>query len=153
MHFKATRYTTSYRRWCNSVNGLPSSDKLPAALCGQKNHSRDDCHFRDANCYSCGKRGHIAPACKSTPEQKSSLKECPSRKSWKTAKMYRLDGERSHSSKDSSSDEYELHGIGKCSTEPVEVQMMINGKRLDMDVNTGTALSLSYQNQKESHFP
>ena len=57
-------------------------------------------------------------------------------------KTYRLDdGERSHSSEDSSSGDYELHHMGKSSTEPVQVQMIVNGKRLDMEVDTGAALS------------
>ena len=70
------------------------------------------------------------------------------------AKTYRLDdGERSHSSENSSSDEYELHHIRKCSWEPVQVQTMINGKRLDMEVDTGAALSLILESKRKAISP
>ncbi len=70
-----------------------------------------------------------------------------------SVKTYRLDDdEHSHSPEDASSDEYELHHIGKCSTEPVQVQLMVNGKRLDMELDMGAALSL-IRVKKESHFP
>ena len=122
-----------------------SGDLRPCRSCGRKNHSREDCRFRDANCYSCGKRGHIAPACKSAPFIKSR----------KTAKTFRLDdGKRSPSYEDSSSDEYELHRVGKCSTEPVQVKMVISGKRLDMEFDTDAALSLSHIGiEKKNRFP
>ena len=47
-----------------------TGDSRPCRSCGRQNQSREDCCFRDTTCYSCGKRGHIAPACKSTPTQK-----------------------------------------------------------------------------------
>ena len=97
---------------------------------------------------------HIAPACKSAPAQKFASKKGPSRKSGKTAKTYRLDDDkRSHSSEDSNSDEYELHHLGKRSSEPVQVQMIINGKRLDMEVDTGAALSLISESKRRAIFP
>ncbi len=131
-----------------------SGDLRPCLSCGRKNHLREDCRFRDATCYSCGKRGHIAPACKSAPGQKPSSKKGPSRKFRKSVKTYRLDDdEHSHSPEDASSDEYELHHIGKCSTEPVQVQMMVNGKRLDMELDTGAALTLISESKRKAIFP
>lgn len=32
--------------------------------CGKKNHSKDDCYFKDKTCNNCGKVGHITPVCK-----------------------------------------------------------------------------------------
>ena len=131
-----------------------TGDSRPCRSCGRQNHSREDCRFRDATCYSCGKRGHIAPACKSAPAQKFASKKGPSRKSGKTAKTYRLDDDkRSHSSEDSNSDEYELHHLGKRSSEPVQVQMIINGKG-SIWRSIRALLSLSHIGiKKKSHFP
>ena len=83
------------------------------------------------------------------------LKKSTSRKSYReTARTYRLDDDKlSRSSEDSSSDEYELHYMGKRSTEPVQVQMVINGKRLDMEVDTGAALSLISDAKRKAMFP
>lgn len=33
--------------------------------CGGSNHKPDDCRFREVNCHSCGKKGHIQRACRS----------------------------------------------------------------------------------------
>ena len=131
-----------------------SEDSRLCRSCGRKNHAREECRFRDATCYACGKRGHIAPACKSAPAQKVRSKKSNSRKSYReTAKTYRLDDKRSHSFEDSSSDEYELHHMGKRSTEPVQVQMTVNGKKLDMEVDTGAALSLISDSKRKAMFP
>ena len=43
--------------------------------------------------------------------------------------------------------------MGKRSTEPVQVQMIINGKRLDMEVDTGAALSLLLDAKRKAIFP
>ena len=132
-----------------------SENSRPCRNCGRTNHSREDCRFRDATCYACGKRGHIAPACKSAPAQKFLSKKGTSRKSYReTAKTHRLDDDKhSHSSEDSRSGEFELHFMGKSSTEPVQVQMMVNGKRLDMEVDTGAALSLISESTRKAIFP
>ena len=128
-----------------------------AAACGRKNHAREDFRFRDATCCSCSKWGHIGPACKSAPAQKFHSKKGTSSKSYReTDKTYQLDdNKRSHSSEDSSSDEYELHSMGKRSTEPVQVQMIIhnlNGNRLDMEVDTGAALSFISDSKRKAIF-
>ena len=119
------------------------------------NQSREYCRFRDVTWYACGKRGHIAPACKSAPAQKGIPRKGTPRKSYReTAKTYRLDDDkRSHSFEESSSDEYELHYMGKRSTEPVQVQMIINGKRLDMEADTGAALSLVLDAKRKAISP
>ena len=46
-----------------------------------------------------------------------------------------------------------VHYMEKRSTEPVQVQMMINGKRLDMEVDTGAALSLISESTRKAIFP
>ena len=146
---------------------IPRSEELRSCRsCGRTNHSREDCRFRDATCYACGKQGHIAPACKSAPAQKFLSKKGTSRKPYgKTAKTHRLeDEEHSHGSDDSSSGKFELHYMGKRSTEPVhymekrstepvQVQMRVNGKRLDMEVDTGAALSLISESTRKAIFP
>ena len=48
----------------------------------------------------------------------------------------------------SSSEEYQLHHVGIRSSDPVEIQVMVNGKQLKMEVDTGTALSIWKSNQK-----
>ena len=40
----------------------------PCSRCGKSNHNPKDCKFQDATCHACGKKGHIAPACRSNPK-------------------------------------------------------------------------------------
>ena len=42
----------------------------------------------------------------------------------------------------SSSEEYQLNQVGIHSSIPVEIQVMVNGKQLTMEVDTGAALSI-----------
>ncbi|XP_070592325.1 uncharacterized protein [Erythrolamprus reginae] len=50
---------------------------LPCSGC-RGNHSRHRCPFRDANCHRCGRRGHIAEACRaSLPEEAFSTQRAP----------------------------------------------------------------------------
>ena len=43
------------------------SASTPCFRCGKANHTPKDCKFRDATCHTCGKKGHIAPVCRSNP--------------------------------------------------------------------------------------
>ena len=38
-----------------------SEELRPCRSCGRTNHSREDCRFRGATCYACGKQGHTPP--------------------------------------------------------------------------------------------
>ena len=48
----------------NAVNRVAPQRK-PCYRCGRSSHDQKDCKFRDAECHNCGKRGHIAPVCRS----------------------------------------------------------------------------------------
>ena len=45
--------------------------------CG-RGHDAKTCKFREAECHKCGKTGHIAPVCRSTPKKPSSVSSPPS---------------------------------------------------------------------------
>jgi len=55
---------------------------------GCLNHGPVDCKFRDAQCHSCGKTGHIAPACRlrssESAHSKIEAKEDPQHSGWHT---------------------------------------------------------------------
>lgn len=45
-------------------------DRKPCASCGRKNHPRDKCYFREAECNFCKKKGHIEAACRSKQDKR-----------------------------------------------------------------------------------
>ena len=52
------------------------------------------------------------------------------------------DDHQSSDHENSSDDEYLLHKLGERSSDPIKVQMLLNGKKLDMVVDTGATLTL-----------
>ena len=116
------------------------SDSPRCYRCGHTNHRPADCKFRDMQCHSCGKTGHIAPVCRSKPRPKKKQDQAHRRDTGKTHRIQDDDQLSDH--EDSSDNEYLLHKLGERSSDPIEVQMLLNGKKLNMEVDTGTALSI-----------
>ena len=58
--------------------------------CGKTGNFPNQCWFKDAYCHACGKKGHIAPVCKSAHSGKSSPMQVCKRPSRKKLKMNRV---------------------------------------------------------------
>ena len=128
-----------------ALSGRPPkpSDSRRCYRCGRTNHGPADCKFRDAQCRSCGKTGHIAPVCRSKPLDTRPKKKQDQARRRDSGKTHRVqDDDQSSDHEDSSDNEYLLHKLGERSSDPIEVQMLLNGKKLDMEVDTGAALSI-----------
>ena len=97
---------------------------------------------KDAYCHACGNKGHIACACKTVPRWNSSpLQIC------KKPSRLKLNMKRDHDNQEttetgSSSEQYTVHNIVRYFNDPVYVQMLTNGKRLSMEVDTGAKVSI-----------
>ena len=48
-----------------AVHVMTSKQEDPYYRCGRSNHAPGRCKFRGAVCHACGKKGHIAPVCRS----------------------------------------------------------------------------------------
>ena len=96
--------------------------------CGDK-HNAADCKFKTAECHKCGKKGHIARACRS----KTSTKELrPQRKSMQHA--------TNNVTKDS--EDYTMYNLSGVSVKPLKVIVRVNNADLDMEVDTGASVSI-----------
>ena len=96
--------------------------------CGDK-HSAADCKFKTAECRKCGKKGHIARACRS----KTSTKELrPQRRSMQHA--------TNNVTKDS--EDYTMYNVSGVSVKPLKVTVRVNNADLDMEVDTGASVSI-----------
>ena len=116
--------------------------------CGCSNHRADTCKFKDAKCHACGKTGHIAPACRS-----KMFKPKKGQIHSKVKKTYRISDGPQSDEVDSSDGEFKIYNIGKQSADPIVVPLTLNGKTLNMEVDTGAALSVVSEATRLTHFP
>ena len=98
--------------------------------CDKTGHFQNQCHFKDAHCHACGKKGHIAPVCKSTPRGKCSPMQLRRKPSRQKSKMNRVQDDQETTETESSSEEYTVHNGGRYSNDPVYIQMLVDRKRL-----------------------
>ena len=94
--------------------------------------------------------GHIAPVCRSKPPKpKEEHVEHHS-----TKKTHHLQGNEQSSDDDASSDsEFLLYKVGSRSSDPITVSMLLNGKELAIEVDTGATLSVISESTQQSVFP
>ncbi len=116
----------------------------PCYRCGRSNHVSSECKFIEARCRACGKTGDIASVCRSKSSSKPSKKE-----KFKTHRMQNAD----QSSEESSEEDFKIHNMSKRSPDPIIVQLQLNGKSLDMEVDTGAALSVISETTRLEVFP
>ena len=144
--------------------GLPSRDRdarIPCYRCGRTSHAPSDCKFKDATCNHCGKKGHIAPVCRSKakPLQASSRSTASTgqdrRGRTKQRTTHRVQEVESTTSdrEANSGEEYHLFMMTDRSSEPIRVSVIVNGKELEMEVDTGAAVSIISDQTRRSLFP
>ena len=101
--------------------------------------------------HACGKKGHIAPAGRSKPKGQS-LKQHSSHKGRRfkprTEKTHQVQTEEADN--DSSSDEYLIFNLGETSSKSLEVPVIVNGKRLIMELDTGVVVSIISEKQRKN---
>jgi len=103
--------------------------------CGKRDHRAAQCPFRSACCHNCGKRGHIKPVCrqvKKTFKPSTQKGKDPSSRSIKTV-------QEESDLKDPSE---LLNHVGVHTSRPIVLELKLNGKQLNMELDTGAAVSL-----------
>ena len=90
--------------------------------------------------------------CKSARSGKSPT-QVRKKPSQKKVKMNRVHDDQGTSETESSSEESKVHNIGKYSSDPVYVNMLINGKKLSMELDTGAEVSIISEKTREETFP
>ena len=112
-----------HRKWQSSV----------CSHCGGK-HQSSKCRFRDAECYSCGKTGHIAKVCRSSkaPRHRS---RSPIRNSQLPEKATAQEGTNRQ-------EVYTLFHFRDKVVDPLKITVNANGVQLPMQIDTGAAVSV-----------
>ena len=101
-------------------------------------HSEHECKFKDAKCHLCKKKGHIAKTCRN--KQDSDIKDFAKKGSFNKKTNY---VEAASSSED---ELYFIYAVGANKTDPYTVNVNVNGKELEMDIDTGASVTVFNDN-------
>ena len=131
--------------------------------CGKSNHTSGQCRYKDTLCFNCGKRGHIKAVCRfrrSTPFSGQSLYSKPLRgRAEKTSPQGRQRQERTKWIEEVEEDtavkteELSMFVLRSQVSPPITVELIINGKEIEMEVDTGAAVSIMGEKTVQEMFP
>lgn len=142
-----------------------SCSKKLCYRCGEDSHTPDSCRFRESECRKCHKKGHIARVCRSS--QSSSSKSGGSHKSkhgsgkvhW-TAQKVEEDTKLEEHTKpeedtklEESVEHFTLFQVHDDSRRPIKVKLKLHQQVIEMEVDTGAAVSLMSVTQYNQSFP
>lgn len=118
--------------------------------CGGK-HDSQQCKFRDAECFVCRKKGHIARKCRSRPKESGKYQRKEDTPNSGNRNKYLDIQEES----DEDGEIYTLLSLGRQRTEPYVVDILVSEDSLKMEVDTGAAMSVisedTYKSLKKNH--
>ena len=121
--------------------------------CGKRNHTQDQCYFRDKQCHTCMKTGHIKRMCQNGKQHKLNANK---------GNVHYVDGslnadDESNEISDSEAILFyvgndENHTVGSVTAKPLVVNMLVNGVNIDMEIDSGAPVSIMPQTQFEKYF-
>lgn len=119
--------------------------------CGKPGHGSNKCNFKNTTCFSCGKVGHLATVCKN-PNSKYKSSASTSRPNFNKSKMNFVDQDN-----DDVNLCYELNNISVVDKSTVAnksfcTTLLVEGKNLEMAVDTGASSSCMPKHVYESMF-
>lgn len=127
----------------------PSQTNKACYRCGAADHSEDVCRFRQAKCNNCGKKGHIARVCRSR-RQNNSGQLWQGTRPWGTHTV--REQEESLHAPQEQEEELPLLKLGEWSSRPIRVWRTVNNQPLQMEVDTGAAVSVISTDTKDHLF-
>ena len=124
--------------------------------CG-RSHDEKDCKFREATCHVCGKKGHIAPVCRSkkprqVPPPRNGKKQDKQDKSLGVNKWVGISSGE-HETDSTEDDSMAMFTVSGSPTPPIMIPVIVNGKTLQMELDTGATVSIMSQKHFASLFP
>ena len=119
--------------------------------CGQRGHTAAKCRFRTAKCHQCGRIGHIRSQCRSQLKRPIMYHDQQS----EVKSLQETDSSQQEFQTDSSHQEYSLFAVNSkyASRNPIEVELVLDGRPVSMEVDTGASLSLVSKSTFEQLWP
>ena len=107
----------------------PKGGKYKCFRCGCKDHNPDNCKFKNELCHRCGKKGHIKKECHSNPKKKG---------------LHAMKSKKNESDSDNNSEDISKMSLYKLKngSETLNVTMTVEGQCLEMELDTGSAVSV-----------
>ena len=145
----------------NVLSKLTSRQQSTCTRCGKMNHNETDCYYKEQKCHNCGKKGHISRVCKSK-DNVNKEKYAKQKVHQKKRRVHHVDAKDAQDtvSSEGSSDTdtgLPLHMVAqKGVLSHISVKPQIEGKLLEMELDTGAAVSLiskDMYNKHLSHLP
>ena len=140
-------------------SGYKNPPKKKSCYCCGRYHEEKDCKFREVTGHSCGKQGHIAPVCKSRSRQTPPPKPNNRKKYTKSGSHKKALGDNkwvgAGSGVDSadSTDSQAMFAVHDPHSQPILIPVDLNGKSLQMELDTGATVSIMSQQKFASLFP
>ena len=123
----------------------------PCYRCGRSNHTPQNCRFINAKCHICNKIGHIAPVCRSSQRSGAKRQDRQGRKRQPHKTKYVAESAEDEES--GGSDEFQLFTLETKSSQPITVDLQVEGKPLTMEVDTGAAVAIISEHTRKEILP
>ena len=127
--------------------GLNSSEVKPCYRCvGQ--HRAAQCQYKEVICRACNKKGHLARVCHSAQKATPGGKQWPTQQKANNQIPVRRKSQSTHqvemnnTTSEEETDSYQLFNLQEPCNKPLEFTMLVNQKKLSMEIDTGATLSL-----------
>ena len=145
-----------YVRKAPSGNAKPSMKQVSKTKtcyrCGRADHQHSSCPFKDSKCHYCKKTGHIASVCRKKKAEQG--QEQHGKQQHRTKYVAAEPQELSSDSDTDSIPIKQLRGGSKSrSSHPITVQVQVNGKPIQMELDTGAAVSVISEQLHKKLFP
>ena len=126
--------------------GQGNPDRVSCSHCGRNNHTSQRCKLKDASCHICSRKGHIATICRERRQVDKKKSDKADIKSHKSTKWLDID-EKSDDLEEATL----FHVTGKTNP-PIVIEVLVNGQNIQMELDTGAAVSLISEATKRKYF-
>ena len=108
--------------------------------CSKTNHTNNECYFKETECFMCGETGHIRRRC---PKRVERLAKFKGKTGNQSSSVYELQCEESEEDDEPSHGRMNMLKIDDPkSGDSIEIQTRLNGKTLNMVLDTGACVSV-----------